>query len=82
MTRESKPHRGSIRKKKNTPDQYKARYTLNNTVYSGKIIKPKKCSKCLKKSKYIHGHHENYKKPLEVIWVCHQCHLKIHKEYV
>ncbi len=34
------------------------------------------CS-CGSKSK-SHGHHEDYNKPLQVIWVCPACHLKIH----
>lgn len=27
----------------------------------------------------IVAHHENYNKPLEIIWVCRSCHYKIHK---
>ena len=46
-------------------------------VESGKMIKPKKCNDCLKR-KRLFGHHPDYNKPLEVIWVCMDCHMKRH----
>lgn len=62
---------------KTTPN-YKAGYLLTNAVRDGRIIKPKTCSKCSVGGK-IHGHHYNYTKPLEVVWVCKDCHQWIHK---
>ena len=56
----------------------KARNNLRYAVRVGKITKPEICEKCFKKRK-LHGHHEDYNKPLEVIWVCDRCHTKIHK---
>lgn len=61
------------------PLRYAAQAILNNAVRSKKIKKPKKCSICYKKKK-IYGHHEDYYKPLEVVWVCQVCHKKIHKD--
>lgn len=60
------------------PLRYAAQTILNNAVRSKKIKKPKKCSICYKEKK-IYGHHEDYYKPLDVIWVCQVCHKKIHK---
>jgi hypothetical protein len=52
----------------------KARGALNRSVMSGKTLKPDHCSACGKKSGRIFGHHTDYSKPLEVIWLCNQCH--------
>ena len=42
-----------------------------------KLTRPKHCEICGKACK-PHGHHEDYDKPLEVIWACPVCHRKIH----
>jgi hypothetical protein len=36
------------------------------------------CVKCGDENSQMH--HEDYDKPLEVIWVCRPCHLKLHNE--
>ncbi len=36
------------------------------------------CFSC-KSTKNVHGHHEDYNFPLEVVWFCQFCHIKIHK---
>lgn len=59
------------------PHKHRARGALNHYVNKGKIIKPKKCSKCCSVSN-IHGHHYDYEKPLDVEWLCGKCHGKIH----
>lgn len=51
-----------------------ARSKLRDAVKAGKIIRPTQCSICDCANKSIHAHHENYDKPLNVIWVCSTCH--------
>ena len=41
------------------------------------LIKPELCSLCHAKS-YLHSHHNDYSKPLEVKWLCAVCHKKYH----
>ena len=79
------PHRikGSIKYnqkyRKDYPLKYAAQNILNNAVRDGKIEKSKKCSVCHKEIR-IMGHHEDYYKPLNVIWVCQICHKQLHKD--
>lgn len=53
------------------------REKLRNAVKSGRIKKPLLCEKC-GASGILHGHHEDYSKPLEVQWLCYVCHDIIH----
>jgi len=46
-------------------------------IRTGKIEKPRTCSKCGSPSR-IEGHHERYDKPLEVLWLCRTCHRALH----
>lgn len=55
----------------------KARNKLRYEVRRGRIMKPDFCEKCFEKKK-LHGHHEDYNLPLDVLWVCNKCHKGIH----
>jgi len=68
--------------KQNNPLKVKAREVLHNAIENNRVIKPKRCSRCNKKFNPhgICGHHEDYSKPLDVLWVCHQCHSAIHRK--
>lgn len=46
----------------------------------GELVKPDKCSECGTEGR-IDGHHEDYSKPLEVMWLCGECHRKRHKQF-
>jgi len=48
-------------------------------VKTGKLIKPLYCEKC-GENKPLQGHHHDYSKPLDVLWVCLTCHCQIHKK--
>ena len=41
------------------------------------LINPRICSKCGSSDK-VCGHHKDYEKPLEVVWLCNSCHGKTH----
>ena len=53
----------------------KARYA----VKKGTLIKPKNCEVCTL-VRPLQGHHEDYSKPLEVIWLCTGCHADADRE--
>lgn len=58
-----------------------ARNLVNYYVSVGNIIKPKNCSKCGATGR-IEGHHFDYSKPLDIVWVCTLCHNRIHSTTV
>jgi rubrerythrin len=45
---------------------------------AGRLIK-KPCERCNSIHK-VEGHHEDYSKPLEVVWLCKSCHVARHAE--
>lgn len=63
-------------------DKYLARQDLRRAVLRGKIIKPDKCDMCHFKAERIEGHHTDYFKRLEVIWLCVDCHKKEHGKII
>jgi len=60
-------------------NQYKrkAQHTLGNAIRDGKIQR-QACERC--GSLRSQGHHEDYSKPLEVIWLCPKHHGERHRE--
>ena len=58
------------------PERVRARRKLRNAVEFGSVVKPNVCSscKCPTSPRRLHGHHEDYAKPLEVEWLCAECH--------
>lgn len=66
------------------PEKVKAQQLLNQAIRQGKI-KRSPCEVCGEKRKYrVHAHHDDYKKPLEVRFLCSihhkQSHQKINQE--
>lgn len=59
------------------PEKIKARDIVKKAKKSGKLI-VQPCSIC-KNTDRIHAHHEDYNKPLEVIWLCSKCHHEKHQ---
>lgn len=55
----------------------KAHYLVKQALKNG-IIKRKPC--CVCKSKESIAHHEDYTKPLKVIWYCQMHHMRRHSE--
>jgi len=64
------------------PEARSAHVILGNAVKNGRIKKPHNCSRCGKyeRSRKIHAHHHDYALPLDVTWLCAQCHTDEHKD--
>jgi hypothetical protein len=63
--------------RKREPEKTIARSKVYYAIKTGKLIKPTKCSDC-NEEKFLQGHHEDYSKPLNLIWLCTTCHHKKH----
>ena len=59
-------------------EKRKARLIVQYALRSRRMTKDP-CSKCGSEIR-VHGHHENYARPLDVIWLCAMCHGERHRE--
>ena len=50
-----------------------AKDKVRRALVSGKLQRPDHCTYC-NKSCTPEAHHEDYTKPLDVIWICTECH--------
>lgn len=57
-----------------------ANVMVGNAVRDGKVEKQHFCSVCSIENVRIHGHHDDYAKPLDVRWLCSRCHEDWHRE--
>lgn len=62
---------------RNNPEKVKAHRLVQNAVKQGIIYKSETCEACKRKTR-LSGHHNDYSKPLEVIWLCGSCHKLTH----
>ena len=62
-------------------NNHKAEFSAERKVHyalrHGKMVKPSNCQVCGIMAALC-GHHHDYTKPLDVIWVCYSCHKLIH----
>lgn len=67
---------------KRNPEKIKARNAANRAVYQGALKKPDRCETCKRKtpSRRLHAHHHDYSEPLEVQWLCADCHWNEHRD--
>lgn len=61
------------------PASYQAHNMVNNAIRDGKLFKPNQCEGCNDETT-LHGHHCDYNKPLDVMWLCDPCHKQWHRD--
>lgn len=60
------------------PEKSKAHQILNDAISLNKLTKDICCEICDSTTRKLNGHHYDYSKPLDVIWLCRKCHLALH----
>jgi hypothetical protein len=61
------------------PEKTAARRAFSNAVRDGKVKRQSYCSAC-ESTIRVHGHHEDYSRPFDVVWLCSKCHGLRHAE--
>jgi hypothetical protein len=69
-------NRASKRSRLLHPEKWNARYLVKRAIAKGIIVK-QPCFICGETD--VQAHHEDYSKPLEVIFLCRNCHYKRHQ---
>lgn len=70
--------------KLNNPEKIYAHSCVGHALRDGRMSKPAVCEDCgieEKDSRGLHAHHEDYGKPLDVVWLCTTCHGLRHSKY-
>lgn len=60
------------------PEAYRAHTAVNNAIRDGRLEK-EPCLFC--GDVEVHGHHRDYSKPLDVVWLCPRCHHRLHANF-
>ncbi len=56
------------------------RTIVSKAIRNGDLVRPEKCNQCGINSKQIQSHHRDYGKPLDVMWLCTNCHGRAHRK--
>lgn len=65
--------------RKRFPGRRRAHERVANALKYGELVRADACQTCGTKT-VTEAHHEDYRKPLKVQWLCSQCHVKRHIE--
>ena len=63
----------------NNPEKYAAHTALNTAIAAGRITRP---GACVCGNNKLEAHHEDYSRPLDVDWLCRNCHQLIHRRRI
>lgn len=68
------------------PEKSRASQLVNQAIKKGELIRPLSCDQCGVIPQSMRGgrsgiqaHHEDYSRPLDVMWLCHSCHISVHR---
>jgi len=85
--RNKNPHRRSNRQlntkkwRQENPERNRAHLAVYRAITNGTLVKPTSCEECGSQLP-LHAHHEDYNRPLDVIWLCVNCHGKKNPHFI
>jgi hypothetical protein len=74
-----KVRRYSLEYRKQHKKAYAAADKVQKAVKAGRLVKPSICSFC-GSSRNLRAHHSDYDKPLDILWICENCHRILHNK--
>lgn len=77
--RKAKRHEAERRHRHAHPDRSRARVAVGRAIANGSLVRAP-CADC--GDPKVQAHHEDYSKPLDVVWLCFSCHRKRHGQIV
>lgn len=69
--------RSAMRWARQYPERRQAHKAVAKARKDGILVKPSTCEWCVEPAAI--AHHEDYSKPLQVIWLCDKCHSRRHR---
>lgn len=73
--------REKARRQRSKPEnkiKTQARKKVRTALENGTLVKPTSCASCRQNKSYLEAHHIDYHSPLDVVWLCKQCHEDTH----
>ena len=65
------------RQRREQPEQDAAHRAVARALQRGELRRPDRCTAC-SEVRPLHAHHEDYREPLRVTWLCARCHRHHH----
>ena len=80
---DTKPERRRVQQAYRKANRIKksAHKKVENALLSGVLKRPKVCSTAKCRNKKVEAHHDDYRKPLTIRWLCRKCHSQHHAEH-
>lgn len=79
IKRKLSQQRAQATQRKRNADKITARKAVQHALRSGKLEK-RPCERCARENWDVEAHHPDYRKPLEVMWLCNHHHKEVHRE--
>lgn len=62
--------------KERNPEKARVQHLVRYAIRSGRLVRPSACPSC-GAAKRLDAHHEDYSRPLDVVWACRKCHVAL-----